>query len=96
MEHKFNVGDIVIGNVLNDYIVTCRGRRAVVVNVGHPTAKWLVRIKPYGSDSYRGEYDQFKKFWYPNETYWVDETCFDLWVPELCDVSMMSLLQEGA
>lgn len=96
MESKFKIGDIVIGNVLNDYTTTCQGRRAVVIDVNHTTVKGLIRIKPYDSDCGRGEYDQFVRYWGKDETYWVDETCFDLWVPELCDVSIMSLLQEGA
>ena len=95
MESKFKIGDVVIGNVLNDYQVTCQGRRAVVL-VNHPTVRGLIRIKPYDSDCGRGEYDQFERYWGKDETYWVDETSFDLWVPELCDVSIMSLLQEGA
>lgn len=96
MERKFNIGDVVIGNALNGYAVTCRGRRAVIVNICHPTVKGLVRIKPYDSDSGRGENDQFERYWGKDETLWVDGSCFDLWVPELCDVSIMSLLQEGA
>lgn len=96
MESKFKIGDIVIGNVLNDYTTTCQGRRAVVVDVNNPIMGSLIRIKPYDRDCGRGEYDQFERYWGKGDTFWVDESCFDLWVPELCDVSIMSLLQEGA
>ena len=97
MGRKFKIGDVVIGNVLNDYTVTCQGRRAVVVDVKHSiTTGGFIQIKPYDSDCGQGEYDQFERYLDKGETYWVDETCFDLWVPELCDVSIMSLLQEGA
>ena len=96
MESKFKIGDVVIGNVLNDYAITCQGRRAVVVDVYHTIVGDIIRIKPYDSDCGRGEYDQFEMYWGKDETSWVAESCFDLWVPELCDVSIMSLLQEGA
>ena len=96
MEGKFKIGDVVIGNVLNGYPITCQGRRAVVVDVNHATMIGLIRIKPYDSDCGRGEYNQFERCWGKDETFWVRESSFDLWVPELCDVSIMSLLQEGA
>ena len=86
---KFKAGDIIIGNELNDYAITCQGRRAIVVETRGDNGERLY-IRNYPDDS--AQINGWMR-WRDSEKWFVDEEKFDLWVP--IEVSLIDMLEKG-
>ena len=78
----FKVGDLVIGNSMNDYAVTCKGTICLVLDVNELSNAMLVHLTANDINEYEKKEKNLdlnpKNYENCNNTFWVECRMFDL------------------